>query len=193
LNSKLIICLLLIPSIILPRQLAGATSESDPVRTSLHVSDGSYFVEGSFSVESPSEVVFGVLSDYENIEHFVLTIKSSQMIKGEKGEAYVEQRGTLYFLLLPIRFYLLLSIKEIKNQSITFSDVSHRDFNTYEGSWQLTIEGNRTIVGYSLKAKPRFSFWQNWIEDRFKTSARNLLSGVRQEILKQTISPQKND
>ncbi len=165
---------------------------SDPIALSLQLNEDTFFIEGSFTATATPELVFKVLSDYDAIEQFVSHITSSQRVKGKDGALYLEQRGKLSFLLLPIRFYLLLKVTEIDNQSIHFADISHRDFILYEGSWQITSDGKSTAIKYSLMAKPRFSFWKSWIENKFKSSAHELLSNVQQEILKRKIASEQN-
>ncbi len=118
-------------------------------------SDGIYTVEAGFFVDAPIAIVWEVLTDYENINHFLSNILLSEKIEGATGTV-IKQIGVYRLLkFISVKGEITLEIDEVRFSTISFRDISKLDFYLYEGSWRLEERENGIVVHYHLRANPK--------------------------------------
>ena len=175
----------LLGSVAAQAQSRGAMAAEGPT-VAEQVAEGIYTVEGSFEVESNAATAWAVLKDYDHLSHFVSSIDESVVRRRVFGEVLLEQEGTGKALLLTQHFHLLLDVREPADGGIAFRDLSHRDFDLYEGSWSVAPGLHGLRVLYRLRAKPRKAVPGFIGKPAFDEGASQLLGDVRAEILRRT-------
>ena len=119
--------------------------------------DKAYEVSGLFTVSASTDVVWGVLTDYEEIPSFVSSMRSSRVQETRPdGTSLVAQKavGDMFFLSKTMR--ILLEVRRTP-EVLRFVDVGHEDFRSYEGNWEARPTAEGSGVAYHLRAQPGFA------------------------------------
>jgi hypothetical protein len=164
-----------------------------PIFFSFISDDGRYNFEGGFSVEADADVVWSVLTDYNHVSSFVSNMHS-RVKKDDGNDLLVEQDAGGGFLIIQEHIKALLAIHEEPFQSISFNDVSHKNFELYSGVWDLqpdTIAGQIKVT-YELQATRDKSTPNFLTADLFSNSLGDLLSETQREIYKRQLRKEKN-
>ncbi|GEM_PF-3283652 len=141
-----------------------------------------YRVTGNFLVASSSATAWEVLADYDHIDRFVFSLRSSIVRQRQGNQVVLEQEARGKFLFFSRDIYILLSVTEDPPRSMSFRDTSGKSFSFYEGSWKLEVFPDKTQIFYTLEAKPRF-MTVNFLTKRIiKKQIYNLLEQVQAEI-----------
>lgn len=143
-----------------------------------------FFLEGTFQVEAGSEIVWSVLTDYEHIGAFVSSIRKSVVLERRSDGVLLEQQALARALFVSKEVHVLLDVCEVPGKGIVFQDISHSDFDVYEGTWNITQLSTGSRVVYRLHAKPRAHVPSLISADVFKATAADLLKQVRAEIVR---------
>jgi len=148
--------------------------------------NGTYHVEGYFTVQSSSETAWNVLTDYENIPHFVSSIRSSRVQRRDTTHTLLEQQsiGRVFFLSRIIRLSLL--VQENAGEGITFKDLSRKDFYFYRGFWKIEEIAGGVGVSYVLEARRKFKIPDFLMRGALQKGAEELLGEVQAEINRRT-------
>lgn len=162
----------------------GVGFAAEPLSMTIHEKEGTYDIQGTFQVQAETSVIWDVLTAYEQIPHFVGTLKKSHVTE-DLGVYHflLQQEFEDGFLFFTKRVRVLLDVHEVWYQRIQFDDIDKKDFQVYEGSWELgpTTDGSQQIT-YALLVKPNFS--APFQGDFIHGGAQNLLDSVRREILR---------
>jgi uncharacterized protein YndB with AHSA1/START domain len=163
---------------------AASPSASGDVELRLReYADRMYEVDARFDVAASSEVVWGVLTDYENLPRFVSSMRRSRVLETrEDGVVVVEQDAVGGFLFLNRAVSVCLDVTR-RLTRLTFTDTCRKDFWFYEGGWETseTLDGG-TRVSYRLQAQPDFVAPGFVVRRVMNKGARELLVQVRDEI-----------
>jgi hypothetical protein len=162
----------------------GAGQAADAVSLTFQENRQAYDINGSFYVGNNASVVWDVLTGYEHIPKFVGSRKKSHVTE-DLGPYHflLEQEFEGGFLFLTKRVRVLLDVHEDWYRSIHFTDIGHKDFALYEGSWQLLPDPARGLqIIYTLKAKQNFD--APFAGDYMRGGVKDLLDAVRREILR---------
>ena len=144
-----------------------------------------YQVEGRFLVQAPRAAAWAALTDYEHIEDFASSVRSSRVVeRREDGVWIVEQKvsGKVYFFSRRMRLWL--KVRERPMEEISFEDTSRKDFETYKGRWTIEEAGAGLRVTYRLTARPRFAAPDFLLREGFRKTAALFLEEIRREILR---------
>ncbi len=149
---------------------------------------GVYEIEGSFGLDArvSGDVVWGVLSDYDHLGRFISSLKESEVKRRLPHEVLLEQEGAGKGLLALEPFRVLLDVREKPTREIDFTDILHRDFDVYEGSWRLRERPDGWRVSYRLRAKPRWALPGFIGKPAFASGAADLLAELRAEIVRRS-------
>lgn len=163
---------------------------ADGVFLNFYQEEGTSNLDGSFEVAADCATAWAVLTDYDQMHHFVDSLKRSHLEEYlGRGHFLVEQEFEGGFLFVTKRVRVRLDIHETRYQTILFEDLGHQDFELYKGSWNLQPDSNKGIrIIYSLKAKQNFNepFTGNYL----KGGIQELLDSMRREILRrQALKP----
>ncbi len=162
--------------------LASDAGSGAPISVRVSAQEGLEEVAGSFFVAAPRETAFAVLTDYGHMASFVTSLRRSQ-VRGHRGDGVVlEQEATARMLLFSKTMKVLLDVREEPGRALRFRDVSHADFESYEGSWTLEDAPGGTRVRYALCARPREAVPQFLLGPAMEKAAAELLAQVRDEI-----------
>jgi hypothetical protein len=164
--------------------LSTAACGADEVSVNFQKIDGVCDVDGFFNVTADCSTAWDVLTDYDQMRHFVSGLKRSHLEEySGKGRFLVEQEFEGGFLFVTKRVRVSLAVCETRWQSILFEDVGHKDFEFYKGSWELQHEPNGQLkITYALKARQNLNepFAGNYMKDGIQ----NLLDSIQKEILR---------
>jgi hypothetical protein len=161
----------------------GAARAAEAVSMAFQAKDGYYQIQSSFDVDADPSVVWNVLTDYDHITNFIDSMKESKVVERDGSGLYLSQRAEGGFLFFTQSARLLLYVQENPGQTITFQDMSGKDFNIYWGDWSLSPDGAGLIkVTYRLLAEPNFS--APFAGDIMRGSSLDLMNAIRREILK---------
>jgi len=166
--------------------LYGAVFASDDPSLTFHQNDGHYRLEGTFDVDASQQVIWEVLTDYSHIPEFVSSMKISRIQKRSGNDLVLYQEPEGGFFIFTKRVHLTLAVHETPEKSITFKDTSLKDFDVYQGSWRIRAldRGGTFEITYDLDAKQNFDAPGFMASDAATGGAKDLLSKVRDEILR---------
>lgn len=145
-----------------------------------------YEVETGFTLAVDTTTAQGVLSDYEGIPGFISAVKESRVTEREEGSLLLSQEMEGRAYLFSLRIRLLLRVREPAPGVITFEDVSGRDFEWYEGRWDVAPGPEGTTVRYRLRARPLVSAPGFIKRGAFRKGVRELMEDVRREMLRRS-------
>lgn len=154
---------------------------AEPV-VSMSESKGIYEIKGEFSVNAPIATTWNVLADYSHISEFVSSIERSKITGLTEKGVLVEQTASASFFLFHKAATVQLEIIEDALNSILFTDISHIDFEDYEGSWKLEQKNDGVNVYYYLRMKSRFMVPGFIKRHVMRKSVAELLEQVKKEI-----------
>ena len=162
------------------RSAASAVLASPSV--SVTSASGAYRIEGSFVVDTPTSVVWAVLTDYDHVSSFVSSMRSSTAER-ESGRLLVTQEAVGRAGPFSRTMRVVLEVTEQAPERIAFRDVCGGSFYSYAGSWTISPEETGVRVTYVLDARPRSSP-SLFAKSIMSSNARGLLEQVRIEILR---------
>ena len=161
---------------------AGVASVCGAGTVSVALSNSTYAVRAEFEVNAPPELVWSVLTDYDGIDGFVSNIAASRVVEGENG-VIVEQRGRYNLLIFfPVHADVTLRVEESPFSEIRFTDISGKDFETYEGLWRIEPAEESVLISYELKVDPKFINIGAVNRRVFRSLAASMMSDIRKEI-----------
>jgi hypothetical protein len=165
--------------------LAGRPIHAEDVTMALQdLGNGTYRLEGHMKVAGTPYNVWKVLTDYENISKFVSSMRKSTIKESTTDRLLLEQEALGKEFVFSKRIRVVLQVTEIPYRKILFEDVSHADFEFYEGSWEIQSGPAGCDVLYRLNCKRLFMVPNILAKDALKKSAAGLLNEVRAEILR---------
>lgn len=146
-----------------------------------------YSIDGSFDVQASTDIVWSVLTDYENMSKFLPSITSSTVRYKDAEYLFVQQTFVAKFLFFNHSADALFKTELVpKLEIITFRDILHTDFNRCVGYWSINVEGSGTVVRYKVQIIPSQNV-PHWIIRRVsKSMAVTLLTQLREEIEKRS-------
>ncbi|GEM_PF-1059914 len=162
----------------------GAGLAADPVSMAVSARNNDYNLNGSFQVKADPSIIWDVLTAYEQIPRFVGNLKKSH-VEQDLGVYHflLDQEFEGGFLFFTKRVRVRLDVHETWQQRIEFFDIDHKDFNLYQGSWEVKVvgDGDQEIT-YRLEAQPNFD--APFMGDNMGGGAKDLLACVRKEIMR---------
>ncbi|KAL0736272.1 hypothetical protein Bca4012_012482 [Brassica carinata] len=121
-------------------------------------------IRGEICVDSDSQSVWDVLTDYERLADFIPNLVSSGRIPcPHPGRIWLEQRGLQRALYWHIEARVVLDLHECPDspngRELHFSMVDG-DFKKFEGKWSVKsgIRSVGAVLSYEVNVIPRFNF-----------------------------------
>ncbi len=157
---------------------------AEEAKTSFQEENGFFVLKGWFHTSAPAKIVWDVLTDYDHIQDFVSSMKSSRVITHQDNDLVVDQRAASNFMMFSFDVNVLLRIKEMPYEKIEFVDNEKKNFKYYEGFWGIgqDPEGKGCLVSYNLKVTPNFYLPGFIAAGIFKDNASAMLGAVKKEI-----------
>ncbi len=159
---------------------------AEQASVSLQEKDGGYTLEGTFFLQAPRVVVWNVLTDYDHIANFVSSMKHSKIREQTLDGYVVDQKMRGEFLFFKRTVHVALETKEQEDGVITFKDISHEDFDRYEGSWKVEPTVAGTVVIYKLDVKSNFPAPGFVKRNVVKNNVSALLEELKAEMLQRS-------
>lgn len=114
--------------------------------------DGGYEIDGEFDAPVTEATAWNVLTDYDDLPHFVTSMKSCRVLQRHPS-LLVEQQSEARAWFFHRRARVVLDVHEVPTRLIEFTDVGRIDFKSYAGSWSLETIPGGTRVKYHLEAE----------------------------------------
>jgi ribosome-associated toxin RatA of RatAB toxin-antitoxin module len=164
--------------------------ERDALRKGRAVVNGD---EGKYTgrvlVTASPEVVWQVLTDYDNFEDFIPNLSSSEVLEDDGDRKIVEQVDSRQLFILNIKSRTKLEITETNQDRIDF-ELVEGDIESLVGSWQLELVSaypgalpNQVLITHSVNAIPGSGVPNGIFFDILKGSISEALSAISDEIL----------
>ena len=157
-----------------------SAAQQAPPSVSVRSAGGVYTVEARFEVEASSATVREVLTDYEGIPRFMPDVRKSVVRVRAGSRVMVEQEAVSKVLMFSKTVHLLLEVTE-GARTVAFRDHCGKSFSRYDGLWTLADDGGRTMVTYTLSAKPTFSVPPFMLKRLLDGNARDTIAQLRAE------------
>jgi hypothetical protein len=171
-----------LPAAAASERRVGPDTRSQVVVSFAESADGTVRLEGRFTTSAPSPTAWSVLTDYDHIQDFVSSMRSSRVKCRGNGFLLVEQESTGRALFFQRTFRLLLKVREEPRQAIAFEDVSRASFERYEGSWSIKEAPRGSEVTYHLTVKGGFMAPGFLMRGASRKMVGELLEQVRTEM-----------
>ncbi|AFY70864.1 cyclase/dehydrase [Thalassoporum mexicanum PCC 7367] len=149
--------------------------------------DGKYV--GRVLVTASPEVVWQVLTDYDNFEEFIPNLTSSEVLEDNGDRKIVEQVDSRQLFILNIKSTTQLEIKEKAQERIDFELVAG-DIESLVGSWQIELVSEypgatptQVLITHSVDAIPGSGVPNGIFFEILKGSINETLSAISDEIL----------
>lgn len=117
------------------------------------IGSGTMRLDGGFTVASTPAIAWSVLTDYDHIQRFVSSMRSSRVVGRAGGCLLVEQESIARFFLFHRTIHVRLDVCETPPRLITFEDTSRASFERYQGSWTLRETATGVDIAYQLTVK----------------------------------------
>ena len=145
---------------------------------------GDRVIRAEIDIPASTQVLWAVLTDYDNLETFVPDMTQSSILeRGEDGSVRLEQISEMRFMFLKKQVRVVLRVFEELHNKIEFVLIEG-DFQTYQGSWEIDTEKEPIRLNLNLRTRPAF-FAPGFILDRvLRTLGAQNLEAVREETLR---------
>jgi carbon monoxide dehydrogenase subunit G len=158
-----------------------AVAEQPATSLTVREERGVYSLVARFAVDQPPSLALAVLTDYEQIPHFMPDVRSSVVRERGAGWAVVEQEAESHLLMFSKRIHLVLQIDEQSN-ALIFRDRCRVSFARYDGAWRLSNEDDHTVVTYELTAEPSFDVPASILKRILRRDSGRMIASLRREI-----------
>jgi len=162
---------------------AAVLSAGDGEDIRVREEEGTYHVTAAFAVKQSPAAAYAVLTDYEQVPKLMPDVRTSIVRERTPDRILLEQEAVAKLMFFSKRVQLLLEVQETPD-TITFQDTSGKSFARYEGRWTVAAREDRTVIGYSLTAKPTFSVPRFILTKLLKRDAGRMIEGLRAEMAK---------
>jgi carbon monoxide dehydrogenase subunit G len=169
---------LFLAALVLTAMSAGAAEEQQTV---VSEDNGVYTVNASFTVVQSPAAAIAVLTDYEHLSRFMPGLQKSSVVGRTGSRVTVEQEAVAKFLAFSKQICLLLDIDE-SPLALKFTDRAGKSFTRYDGAWHVSTLHGRTLVSYTLVAKPAFSVPEFILSRLLKRDAGRMIGALQAEI-----------
>jgi len=161
---------------------AAEAEEADGVTVQVNRGAAGLEVDARCVIRAPIAIVWDVLTDYENIDDFVSSMRESRVAGRGDHHVLVEQVAVGRLFLFKRRMRATLFVEETPRSRIRFDDVLGRDFESYHGEWRIHEREGGVEILYRVAARPSFSVPDFIARGLFKRTAGELLSQVKAEM-----------
>ena len=141
-------------------------------------------LRGTFHAAVSGALAWDVLSDYDHIDEFVSSVRSSRVEHRDADDVLLRQDAVGGFFLFHRHVQVLLKVHETPRSRIDFRDILRKDFHDYVGSWHIAPDSAGTQVNYELKAEPKTPMPRSVCRGMLKGVAQDLLEEVQAEMLR---------
>jgi ribosome-associated toxin RatA of RatAB toxin-antitoxin module len=144
---------------------------------------------GRILVTASPELVWQVLTDYDNFENFIPNLSSSEVLEDNGDRKIVEQVDSRQFFIFNFDSRSKLEIKETNQERIDF-ELIEGDIESLVGSWQIELVSEypgapptQVLITHSVDAIPGSKVPNGLFFEILKGSIDAALSAISDEVL----------
>ncbi|WP_216351165.1 SRPBCC family protein [Leptolyngbya sp. 'hensonii'] len=139
-------------------------------------------------VNASPEVVWAVLTDYENSTQYLPNLVSSKVLETNQHGKVVEQVSERQIFVVTIRSRIRFATKETDKQRIDFRLVEG-DLAKMQGYWKLEpvapypgAKPNQVLITTQVEAEPAAGTPTDIFYDIYKSALKDTMNAIRQEV-----------
>ncbi len=134
----------------------------------------------------PPELIWTVLTDYENLSRFIPNLDSSRLLWRRGDRVGLEQVGCQQFCGLRFSARVELELREQRGEGLLSFIMLQGDFRRFEGSWQIGDDpiGSRLLYELTVQGRPGMPI--GLIEQRLREDLAANLRSVQREALRRS-------
>ena len=129
----------------------------------------------------PVEVLWQVLTDYEQLETFIPNLVSSRLVYKDGATVRLQQVGSQQLLGLRFSAQVLLELTEYRPEGLLQFRMLKGDFRRFEGSWRVRSLPEGSSLLYELTVQGCLGMPIALIEERLRDDLSSNLSAVERE------------
>lgn len=149
-----------------------------------------YQVNVRMEVAGSRRLAWQVLTDYDNLPHFVPGMQSSRIVSGRGEPMLLEQKGESGVLFFKVTTTTVSRIVETPENEIRFDLVSG-NLKRMRGAWTLGPHDHATVVGYRAELVPEFAVPPLIGPAVMAQNVKTMVEGVAREIERRQLSNPK--
>jgi ribosome-associated toxin RatA of RatAB toxin-antitoxin module len=130
--------------------------------------------------------LWAVLTDYENLHHFIPNLASSRLLWRRGERVGLEQVGSQQFCGLRFSARVQLELVEEASQGKLRFRMLEGDFRCFEGNWCVGADASSSWLFYELTVQGKPGMPIGLIEQRLQQDLASNLRGVQQEALRRS-------
>lgn len=153
-------------------------------------SEGQYL--GKVLVTASPDVVWSVLTDYDNLYKFLPNVISSQVLETNGNRKIVEQISNRKILLVNVKSRVRTENTETNKQRIDFRLVEG-DLQQLQGHWTIEsvslhpgAEPTQVLISQEVEAQPKSGTPKDIFYDIFKRAMGDNLKAIQKEVNQRT-------
>ena len=129
----------------------------------------------------PVQLLWDVLTDYENLSRFIPNLSSSELIQRQGQTVRLQQVGSQQLLGLRFSAQVQLELTEFRQDGLLQFRMVKGDFRRFEGSWQIRQRPDGCSLLYELTVQGCLGMPIGLIEERLRDDLSSNLNAVVKE------------
>ncbi|MDC3011028.1 SRPBCC family protein [Synechococcus sp. AH-736-G21] len=129
----------------------------------------------------PVQLLWDVLTDYENLSRFIPNLSTSELIQRQGQTVRLQQVGSQQLLGLRFSAQVQLELTEYRQDGLLQFRMVKGDFRRFEGSWQIRQRPHGSSLLYELTVQGCLGMPIGLIEERLRDDLSSNLNAVVQE------------
>ena len=129
----------------------------------------------------PVQLLWDVLTDYENLSRFIPNLSTSELIQRQGQTVRLQQVGSQQLLGLRFSAQVQSELTEYRQDGLLKFRMVKGDFRCFEGSWQIRQRPDGCSLLYELTVQGCLGMPIGLIEERLRDDLSSNLNAVVQE------------
>ena len=129
----------------------------------------------------PVQLLWDVLTDYENLSRFIPNLSTSELIQRQGQTVRLQQVGSEQLLGLRFSAQVQLELTEYRQDGLLQLRMVKGDFRRFEGAWQIRQRPDGSSLLYALTVQGCLGMPIGLIEERLRDDLSSNLNAVVQE------------
>ena len=129
----------------------------------------------------PVQLLWDVLTDYENLSRFIPNLSTSELIQRKGQTVRLQQVGSQQLLGLRFSAQVQLELTEFRQDGLLQFRMVKGDFRRFEGSWQIRRRPDGSSLLYELTVQGCLGMPISLIEERLRDDLSSNINAVVQE------------
>ena len=129
----------------------------------------------------PVQLLWDVLTDYENLSRFIPNLSTSELIQRQGQTVRLQQVGSQQLLGLRFSAQVQLELTEYRQDGLLQFRMVKGDFRRFEGAWQIRQRPDGSSLLYELTVQGCLGMPIGLIEERLRDDLSSNLNAVVQE------------